>query len=261
LDESARRAPLFDDDHDTDPLASSTHSLETAAEPAQGDDNSNNEEIVDAMQAALNDIMVTEPDKDSLFSDTSVISPQESTFARGSFEKSRSASPSPRRGKPSIASLGLVGTPSRRGVFSDDALFRDEENSIEAEYEDSDVNDKSDADEIHEAAPGDLGLAEAIDALTVDIEKLTAQESILDSLTKKAELTNNAAELRILRKSRASLQRELHQKELQKQRYIVQESDNSLYGRATVSIQSIMVGTESDGNEYALCECYEYEVP
>jgi hypothetical protein len=28
-----------------------------------------------------------------------------------------------------------------------------------------------------------------------------------------------------------------------------------LYGRATVFIQSIMVGTEDDGKEYAMCEC------
>lgn len=254
LDErAARRAPLFDDDQDTDPLASSTHSLESGSEPAKGDDN-NNAEIVDAMQAALNDIMIAEPDKDSLFSDTGIVSPQESSFARGSFEKPRSVSPAKRREKPSIASLGLVGTPSRKGVFSNHALFSDEQNSLEVEYEDSDVNEKSDVDEIHEAAPGDLGLTEAIDALTVDIEKLASQESILDSLTKKAELTNNAAELRILRKSKASLQREIRQKELQRQRYIVQESDNSLYGRATVSIRSIMVGTEPDGNEYALCQ-------
>jgi sorting nexin-25 len=41
---------------------------------------------------------------------------------------------------------------------------------------------------------------------------------------------------------------------LQRQQYIVQESDNSLYGRATVFIQSIMVGTEEDGKEYAMCK-------
>jgi sorting nexin-25 len=82
--------------------------------------------------------------------------------------------------------------------------------------------------------------------------RLVTQESIVDSLTSKAELTNNAAELRILRKSKASLQREIQRKELQRQQYIVQESDNSLYGRATVFIQSIMVGTEEDGKEYAM---------
>jgi sorting nexin-25 len=157
--------------------------------------------------------------------------------------------------KPSIASLGLVGAPRTRGVFNDD-LFGDEEKFLEDEVEDPTPSaNRVDDEDIHEAAPGDLGLAEAIDALTADIERLVTQESIVDSLTSKAELTNNAAELRILRKSKASLQREIQRKELQRQQYIVQESDNSLYGRATVFIQSIMVGTEEDGKEYAMCEC------
>ncbi|KKY24043.1 putative intermediate filament protein [Diplodia seriata] len=139
----------------------------------------------------------------------------------------------------------------KRGVFSDN-LFGDEEKFPEDEMEDPDADDKNLEDEIHEAAPGDLGLAEAIDALTQDLDRLVNQESIVDSLTRKAELTNNAAELRILKKSKASLQREIHRKELQRQQYVVQESDNSLYGRATISIQSIMVGKEEDGTEYAL---------
>lgn len=39
---------------------------------------------------------------------------------------------------------------------------------------------------------------------------------------------------------------------MQKQQYIVQESDNSLYGRAQVTIKSVMIGQEDDGHEYAL---------
>jgi sorting nexin-25 len=175
---------------------------------------------------------------------------------RGSVDLPRALSPNPlmQHGtyKPSIASLGLVGEPKTRGVFNDD-LFGDEEKFLEDEVDDPIPKNLAD-DEIHEAAPGDLGLAEAIDALTADIERLVTQESIVDSLTTKAELTNNAAELRILRKSKASLQREIQRKELQRQQYIVQESDNSLYGRATVFIQSIMVGTEEDGKEYAMCK-------
>jgi sorting nexin-25 len=169
----------------------------------------------------------------------------------------RASSPNPAamqrrdKEKPSIASLGLVGQPQTRGVFDGD-LFGDEEKFLEDEIEDTGAPTKFAEDEIHEAAPGDLGLAEAIDTLTAEIERLVTQESIVDSLTSKAELTNNAAELRILRKSKNSLQREIQRKELQRQQYIVQESDNSLYGRATVFIQSIMVGTEADGKEYAM---------
>jgi sorting nexin-25 len=246
------RAPLFDDDYDSDPMAHSTASLNSD----HGHDrrNGNDSQVVDAMQAALTDIM-DEPEG-SIFYEPSLKPPMENDSMRGSVDIPRALSPNPLQQskdglKPSIASLGLVGEPRTRGVFNDD-LFGDEERFLEDEIDDPVPRNKAEDEEIHEAAPGDLGLAEAIDALTADIERLVTQESIVDSLTSKAELTNNAAELRILRKSKASLQREIQRKELQRQQYIVQESDNSLYGRATVFIQSIMVGTEEDGKEYAM---------
>jgi sorting nexin-25 len=255
LDGSAStRAPLFDDDYDSDPLANSIASLNSDPETVRpnGDDS----RVVDAMQAALTDIMGDEPEG-SLFYEPSLNSPHDNDSLRGATEIPRTSSPMPpmiRKDseKPSIASLGLVGEPKTRGVFNDD-LFAEEEKFLEDEVEDPTNDNKAAEDEIHEAAPGDLGLAEAIDALTADIERLVTQESIVDSLTSKAELTNNSAELRILRKSKASLQREIQRKELQRQQYIVQESDNSLYGRATVFIQSIMVGQEEDGKEFAMC--------
>jgi sorting nexin-25 len=249
------RTPLFDDEYDTDPMAHSIASLDTDF----GHDRQleSNSQVVDAMQAALTDIM-DEPEG-SIFYEPNSNSVQDNDSMRGSTDLPRALSPSPLAlqrkdsSKPSIASLGLVGEPRTRGVFNDD-LFGDEEKFLEDEVEDPMPRRKAEDEEIHEAAPGDLGLAEAIDALTADIERLVTQESIVDSLTSKAELTNNAAELRILRKSKASLQREIQRKELQRQQYIVQESDNSLYGRATVFIQSIMVGAEEDGKEYAMCK-------
>jgi sorting nexin-25 len=250
------RSPLFDDDYDTDTMAQSTASLDS--DFGQHQANGNNSLVVDAMHAALTDIM-DEPEG-SIFYDPTLKSSQDHESRKASVDIPRAMSPRPvlqvrkESEKPSIASLGLVGAPHTRGVFNDD-LFGDEQKFLEDEVEDASPNpNKIDDEDIHEAAPGDLGLAEAIDALTADIERLVTQESIVDSLTSKAELTNNAAELRILRKSKASLQREIQRKELQRQQYIVQESDNSLYGRATVFIQSIMVGTEEDGKEYAMCK-------
>lgn len=249
---TSSRAPLFDDDYDTDPLAHSTASLDS--DHGQERTNGNDARVVDAMQAALTDIL-DEPEG-SIFYDGNLATPIDNDSQRGSIDIPRALSPIPQTqqkgAKVSIASLGLVGEPKTRGVFNDD-LFGDEEKFLEDEIEDPVHKSQTTDEEIHEAAPGDLGLAEAIDALTADIERLVTQESIVDSLTSKAELTNNAAELRILRKSKASLQREIQRKELQRQQYIVQESDNSLYGRATVFIQSIMVGTEEDGKEYAMC--------
>jgi sorting nexin-25 len=252
LDGSAPgRVPLFDDEYDSDPLANSVMSMDSDTGFGQKNDNSG---VVEAMSAALNDIMGNQPDGSLLRE--ALPTPLEHNSIIMSSEIARASSPDSvnmqRREKPSIASLGLVGERRTRGVFNDD-LFGEEERFLEDEVEDNNAQDKVEEDEIHEAAPGDLGLAEAIDALTSDIERLVTQESIVDSLTSKAELTNNAAELRILRKSKSSLQREIQRKELQRQQYIIQESDNSLYGRATVFIQSYMVGNDDDGKEFAMC--------
>lgn len=258
--ETKASAPLFEDDIDDENLTRSTYSID---ESLNGDrEDGNQEQMVQAMEAALNDIITNERRDDDpmrpLFE-----SPEPSLLFHRELETPRSSEDSTRpetsnngkdRGRPNLASLGLVNTSSRIGVFTDNDLFDDEEKFLEDEHADSDevVDENTPEDEIHEAAPGDLGLAEAISALTVDIERMVAQESVVDTLTRKAELTNNMAELRILSKSKSSLQREIHRKELQRQQYIVQESDNSLYGRASIEIKSIMVGKEPDGQEFAL---------
>lgn len=254
-------APLFDDDVEPETMTRSTHSLDgdslTGEHPPE-----NQAQVVEAMEAALNNI-ITDGSNDEDRKDSLLDSPDpgsmfdkedESSRSMPEFKKPDTSTLERGRERPNLASLGLVNTSSRIGVFTDDDLFGDEEKFPEDEHADPEesTDDKELQDEIHEAAPGDLGLAEAISALTVDIERLVAQESIVDTLTRKAELTNNVAELRILSKSKSSLQREIRRKELQRQQYIVQESDNSLYGRAAIDIKSIMVGREDDGQEFAL---------
>ncbi|MCJ1273717.1 Intermediate filament protein [Puttea exsequens] len=253
-------APLFDDDIDDERMSRSVQSLDN--ESISGDQAADDQtEVVEAVEAALNHILTDDLMGDDLkdpnfdTSDSHFL-PKLTDSPRSSGEYNRTATDLSEKDndKPSIASLGLVSTSSRIGVFTDDDLFGDEEKFLEDEKTDPELSadEKSVDDEIHEAAPGDLGLAEAISFLTADIERLAAQESVVDTLTRKAELTNNVAELRILSKSKSSLQRETRRKELQRQQYIVQESDNSLYGRANVRIKSIMVGKEDDGQEFAL---------
>ena len=265
-------APLFDDDLGDDPLAQSIRSVDN--DSVNGDEAPENQaEMVDAMEAALTGIMHGDPEADDARDDTKVDDNRDSLFEdspdsnflgarmtdspRSSGEMKRTgfvANEQVDREKPNLASLGLVNTSSRIGVFTDNDLFGDEEKFLEDEQTDDELSadEKPVDEEIHQAAPGDLGLAEAISALTIDIERLGAQDSVVDTLTRKAELTNNVAELRILGKSKSSLQREMRRKELQRRQYIVQESDNSLYGRANVNIKSIMVGREDDGQEFAL---------
>jgi sorting nexin-25 len=264
--DSERSAPLFDDDYDTDNLAMSTASL--GKDSQNGENDVTQSRVLETMGAALNDIITNEPkngkaedlrNSDLRSSDgassSSLFGPDRPEMALpASSEGLRLDSRITDKTKKSIASLGLVDHGSRLGVFEDD-LFPDQQKFIEDEYEEPVGDDEKDpADEVHEAAPGDLGLTEAIEVLTTDIDKLTAQDSVVEALTRKAELTNNTAELRILRKSKASIQREIHRKEMQRQQYIIQESDNSLHGRSTVRIKSIVVGKEEDdGREFAMC--------
>jgi len=244
--------PLFDDDDYHDSLTLSVQSL--GNESMNGD--VQEPEVIENMEVALTDIMAQSPNMgmSDIESDALFRSPaSEQHSPRPALETTRTDSSTGEKARPSLANLGLVSSASRIGVFQDNDLFGDEDKFVEDEYVDHEDDGKDDKEEeIHQAAPGDLGLAEAITALSDDIERLVSQEAVVDTLTRKADLTNNVAELRILSKSKASLQREIRRKELQRQQYIVQESDNSLYGRASISIDSVMVGREDDGQEYAV---------
>jgi sorting nexin-25 len=263
--DSTKSNPLFDDDYDDDPLSRSRQSL---GSDTNADSPADQADVIDTMEAALTNIMENAPSAEedahaSLFED----SPEPSLFGnlkeKDSPRSSLDIAPNSRdqllfgaeKGKvapPTLASLGLVSTYSRGTVFQDD-LFPAEARFSQDDEDDPDgQGDEVEAgEEIHEAAPGDLGLAEAIEALSSDIDRLTSQEAVVESLQKKAELTNNTGELRILGKSKSSLQREIRRKELQRQQYIVQESDNSLFGRSTLRIASTLVQNEG-GKEYAL---------
>ncbi|EMD00952.1 hypothetical protein BAUCODRAFT_60999 [Baudoinia panamericana UAMH 10762] len=251
----SNRPALFDDDVEDERMSQSlTNVRDYDSDGESARQAQEQAEVVQVMQNALDDIVSHKPDSDSLFSESTGRESTDANETRSSLDRVRPAFPtrSSSLEKPSIASLGLVGAPARRGVFVDDLFAEEADKFVEDEREDSNGPDDSDNDRVQEAAPGDLGLVEAIQSLNADIEKLNAQKGVLDALTAKAELTNNAAELRILRKSEQSLQREVRRKEMQKRQYTVQESDNSLYGRAQITIRKVMVGKEEDGHEYAL---------
>jgi sorting nexin-25 len=246
------RASLFDDDAGSSLFSPADGTPKQRTSPAPTPSSRSNRGSVDLTRTSGNSLDALAPPPQPRSSRGSLDARRSGELPRSSRASLDVDRPAKGQDKPSLASLGLVSAASRIGVFVDDDLFGDEERFLSDEPSDLDDDLKADdADAVHEAAPGDLGLAEAITALTNDIDKLNAQEAVVNSLLRKAELTNNTAELRILRKSRASLQREIRRKELQRQQYVIQESDNSLYGRSTIKIKSIRLDKEEDGKEVA----------
>lgn len=95
------------------------------------------------------------------------------------------------------------------------------------------------------AAPGDLQLSYEIDRLSQNIVRLQAQQTMLNTLIKKAELAGDTQELRLLRKSQNAMMRELRELQFQKQQYEQQESANRLISDYTkVSIVNSTVADE-----------------
>jgi hypothetical protein len=78
----------------------------------------------------------------------------------------------------------------------------------------------------HLAPPGDLLLSQKVADLKRDIERLTHQDLILDMLISKASKFNRETELRILRKSKIAIRKELNEKMFQKDQYEVQATEN-----------------------------------
>lgn len=144
-----------------------------------------------------------------------------------------------------------------QGVSYDDKLttdsrkrrnVSDEINDNEGEDEDEDRADTSLGDEpdsFQLAAPGDLQLPHEIARLGSKISDLESQDAMLDTLIKKAELTGDNQELKLLQRSKSSMSRELRELQFQKAQYEQQESVNRLLSdRTKVTIVSSAVGDE-----------------
>jgi len=99
------------------------------------------------------------------------------------------------------------------------------------------------------AAPGHLLLSHDVARLTDKISKLQSQEVMLEVLTRKAELTGDVNELRLLSRSKASLSKEIREVTFQKTQLEQQEKDNRLIpGCTRITIASSST-TEQDGKQ------------
>ncbi|KAI0059452.1 PhoX domain-containing protein [Artomyces pyxidatus] len=95
------------------------------------------------------------------------------------------------------------------------------------------------------AGPGDLQLSYEIERLSDKISTLQTQDAMLDTLIKKAELTGDAQELRLLRRSKSAMTREFRELSFQRTQYEQQETANRLVPERTkLTIVNSVVGDE-----------------
>lgn len=153
-----------------------------------------------------------------------------------------------RNSEPLFKSLRASERPKRPSVF--DSIVPAPEPEPEPEgAEDEHDGGIDEPGSFQLAAPGDLQLSYEISRLGENIANLEAQQAMLDTLIKKAELTGDTQELRLLTKSKGSMNRELRELQFQKQQYEQQESANRLISdRTRVSIVNSTTG-EEDGKQ------------
>ncbi|KAK4058531.1 tRNA (guanine-N(7)-)-methyltransferase (tRNA(m7G46)-methyltransferase) [Microbotryomycetes sp. JL221] len=135
---------------------------------------------------------------------------------------------------------------TRRGMFDDDDFDETLGQGT------SDQDDFFDPQSIRLAAPGDLDLADEIARLTTEIDRLEHQTAVVEAMIRKAELTGNGGELKILIKSRDSLRREMRAMTFQRTQYEGQESQSKLTpGKTHVTIPGTSVG-QAKGQSFQL---------
>ena len=180
------------------------------------------EKRMEAIHAALTDIMALEQ------------------------EHSERPSLSERNSEPLFKSVRISERPKRSiPVFDDIPQEHDTEDHDAEDAEHESTPDEASSYQL--AAPGDLQLTYEITRLGENIVNLEAQDAMLETLIKKAELTGDDQELRLLTKSKQSMTRELRELQFQKQQYEQQESANRLISdRTRVSIVNSTVA-EEDG--------------
>jgi sorting nexin-25 len=176
------------------------------------------EQRMEAIQAALTDIMALERKQTA--------SPPVAPESRGLSDRDI---------------LRHMSDGKRRGVFGDEL---EDDDLYDVDDRPDDSGDRAEGS-FQLAAPGDLQLSYEITRLGDNIANLHAQDVMLDTLIKKAELTGDTQELKLLRKSKSSMSREMRELQFQKLQYEQQESANRLLSdRTKVAIVGSTAGEE-----------------
>lgn len=213
-------------------------------------------QTIEAIQEALSSILATDANRAHAhseiasrhFSANPLAKKPPPAAARAGMKRAGSAASETSR-IPSAMSIKSAPEEPRRskGVFGDDELDLDY-----AALEDEEPEEDFDPTSIRLAAPGDLQLPAEIARLASTLDKLASQEAVVGALIRKAELTGQASELKLLVKSRESLRRETRALAFQKGQYELQSESNKLVpGRTTVAISGTTEG-QADGQSFQL---------
>jgi sorting nexin-25 len=247
-----QRNPLFDDNED---------------EVDDGDSEHIQVQRMEAIQAALNEIIASDDMTASRMSDSQTMSPMldEMKSPSASVVSLDSRLPAnPRKiasksvdnlkgfdvgspgssshgfrhpviaGRKSLTSLSPTEERPSRVLFDDDPSL-----AAPTMVEEEDIVENKQEDLIKLAEPGDLKLGTEILRLQTKIQELVKQEHLLETLISQAELTGNQAELRLLHRSQSSIRQETRSCIFQKAQYEQQEEENRLVpGRTRVTIPS-----------------------
>lgn len=231
--------------------------LETALLEAEEDDDSFVQvQTIDAIQDALSSILATSDARgaasrlDSSVSSLPSLRDDASTSSkahgrRQSASSFRSSEPAGTATSVPPSSPGIGGPPPlparrSRPVFDDPETYDDT-------TPDSDPAESSDPfPPLLDRPPVPLTrtqLAEESQRLEEQLAKLASQQGLVEALIRKAELTGNAVELKILVKSRESLAREIRATAYQRDQLAAQAADDEISSRRTrITIPGTSVG-------------------
>jgi sorting nexin-25 len=211
--------------------ASSDDALSRGEESSATVPQQSEEEVVNAISAALNDIIKSDA-KDDL---VSVYSRNSSDLGerpmpssgRSSIDLSRSTELSPTTEERRTASSERTPTPTepqreRVPIFDDDDDYRPDFAIDMLTRTNSAENTKTNGLGIH------VDVIEELEMVEVDIERLKREIRLTTSMIGKAELTGSYEELRLLKDSRASMERELARKEQLRETYANQDGEHNL---------------------------------
>jgi hypothetical protein len=214
-----RRAPtsisMSEESHPTSQAVSRGEDTPATTQP---DTQQSEEEVVNAISAALNDIIKSDS-KDDL---VSVHSRNSSDFGERMVHSGRSSLDLSRHDDDKRSENAEITEPHRDRV----PIF-DDDDDLRPDFAIETVS-RTTSNEDPKGLGINVDVIEELEMVDADIERLTREIRLTTGMIGKAELTGSYDELRLLKDSRASMERELARKEELRETYASQDGEHNL---------------------------------